>query len=153
MPCPRFFAGSSAEQAQGNAWAPTSPSKAPQGLPDSRETRQFAAELLAKVPRKEADKAGAQPPTAAACAENGASRALRALSHAPCLQSYQRDQREAAALVKKQSKYGLIVPDEEASTHAGWGDNPGWPAGARAMEMHLCVLVGGGLNACGPEAV
>ena len=27
-----------------------------QGLPDTRETRQFAAELLARVPRKAADK-------------------------------------------------------------------------------------------------
>lgn len=37
---------------------------ASQGLPDSRETRMFAAELLQKVPRAKADRARARPESA-----------------------------------------------------------------------------------------
>jgi hypothetical protein len=44
------------------------PAPPPQGLPSSLETRSFAAELLARVPRKQSDKARA--PRACAGARN-----------------------------------------------------------------------------------
>lgn len=33
----------------------------------------------------------------------------------PIPQSYQRDEKQAAAFVKKQSTYGLLMPDEDVS--------------------------------------
>lgn len=65
------------------------------------------------MPRKQTDKARAlrRPAQALQCLAASAHELTRPRRPS---QSYQRAEREAAALARKQASYGLLLPDEEA---------------------------------------